>query len=139
MTRAELSKYDGMKLTGLLAQIPGIAVVSGRTSGAWVTSQRAPAALCPPQQAKGCLESHGYYVPDGVEARQGIVPACYSLVYVDHMLMNGAREPTEPFDVSTIPPERVEAVEYYAGAAQTPLEYSRSGSSCGVLVIWTRR
>ena len=139
VTRVELSKYDGMKLPGVLAQIPGLVVVSGRTSGAWVTSQRAPAALCPPQQAKGCLESHGYYVPDDAEARQGIVPACYSLVYVDHMLMNGAREPTEPFDVSTIPPERVEAVEYYAGAAQTPLEYSRAGSSCGVLVIWTRR
>jgi hypothetical protein len=53
--------------------------------------------------------------------------------------MNGAIEPTEPFDISMIAPEQVEAVEFYAGPAQTPLKYSRMGSNCGVLVIWTRR
>jgi hypothetical protein len=137
MARAELSPYTGMKLPGVLAQIPGLAVVNGRTSGAWVTSRRAPAALCP-GNAAGCLESHGYYVPSAAERFRGVVTACYSLVYIDHVLMNGGHEPTKPYDVSTIPPEQIEAIEYYAGAAETPAEYSRSGSSCGVLVIWTR-
>jgi hypothetical protein len=53
--------------------------------------------------------------------------------------MNGSREPTQPFDLNTITPESIEAIEYYAGAAQTPVKYSRLGSNCGVLVIWTRR
>ena len=38
-----------------------------------------------------------------------------------------------------IPPERVEAMEFYAGAAETPMRYSRMGSNCGALVIWTRK
>jgi hypothetical protein len=65
--------------------------------------------------------------------------ACYALVYVDDVLMNGTTEPTEPFDISSIAPEQVEAVEFYSGPAQTPLKYSRMGSNCGVLVIWRRR
>jgi len=53
--------------------------------------------------------------------------------------MNGTREPTEPWDINQIPPDQVEAIEYYASAAQTPMRYSRMASSCGVVVIWTRR
>ena len=149
LTRAELAKYTGMKLTGILAQIPGLDLINGSTTGTWVTSRRGPAALCPPGPTGSppdhltptgrCLESHGYYVPDDEEARRGVAVACYALVYLDGVLMNGVREPTEPFDVSTIPPERVEGLEFYAGAAETPLQYGRVGSNCGVLVIWTRR
>ena len=149
MTRAEIAKYDGMTLRTVLQQFTDVRMVNGRTESAWVTSRRAPAALCgtPPPRAPGgilrtdqaCLENHGYYVPFTYEAAQGMVPACYAQVYVDGTLMNGVREPTEPFDVSTIAPERIEAIEFYAGAAQTPPKYSRMGSNCGVLVIWTRR
>jgi hypothetical protein len=147
LTRAEIAKYDGMTLRTVLQQIPDVRMVNGRTESAWVTSRRAPAALCPTPPPRdptrplrpGCLENHGYYVPFTYEAAQGMVPACYALVYVDGALMNGVREPVEPFDVSTIAPERIEAIEFYAGAAQTPLKYSRMGSNCGVLVIWTRR
>lgn len=149
LTRAEIAKYDGMTLRTVLEQVPDVRMVNGRTESAWVTSRRAPAAMCPTppprDPLKGstsgqkCLENHGYYVPFTYEAAQGMVPACYALVYVDGALMNGIREPVEPFDVSTIAPERIEAIEFYAGAAQTPLKYSRMGSNCGVLVIWTRR
>jgi len=83
-----------------------------------------------------CLVSHGYYIPEKGESAP---IACYSLVYIDGQLMNGSREPTEPFDLRSVSPERIEAMEYYAGPAETPMKYSRMGSSCGVLVIWTRK
>jgi hypothetical protein len=45
----------------------------------------------------------------------------------------------EPFDVNSIPPETIEAIEWYAGPAQTPSEYNNLNTACGVLVIWTHR
>jgi len=148
MMRADIAKYDGMKLAGVLAQIPGLELIAGRGAGAWVTSRRAPRPLCPPGQvgtpdnptaAGRCLMSHGYYIPYRDEADRGVKIACYAQVWLDGVLVNGIKEPAEPFDINDIAPERIEAMEFYTGAAETPLKYSRTGSACGVLVIWTRR
>jgi hypothetical protein len=138
VTRAELEKYTGMKLATVLQQIPQLDMRHGRGEQAWVSSRHARPPLCPPNAAE-CLKNHGFYVPDVADVKQGMPTACYSLVYLDDVLMNGATEPTEPFDISLIAPQQVEAVEFYSGPAQTPLKYSRMGSNCGVLAIWTRR
>jgi protocatechuate 3,4-dioxygenase beta subunit len=137
MTRVELSKYTGMKLGSVLEQLPGIDLRHGQDHGTFVSSRRVPPAICPQDEPRrsSCRESHGYYV----EGEYGAPVACYSLVWIDGFLVNGSREPTEPFDVDRYAPQQIEAVEFYAGAAETPLEYSKMGSSCGVLVIWTRR
>ena len=74
-----------------------------------------------------------------MEKQQGMPIECWALVYLDGVLQNGIREPTEPFDLKQIPPERIDKMEFYASGAETPLQYSRMGSSCGVLVVWTRR
>ena len=134
IARAEIAKYEGMKLGTVLQQLPGIDLRHGQDHGTFVSSRRAPRPLCPHNQP-GCLESHGFYI----EGENGAPVACYSLVWLDGVLINGAREPTEPFDVDRYAPQQVEAVEFYAGAAETPTEYSRMGSNCGVLVIWTKR
>ena len=64
--------------------------------------------------------------------------SCLATVYLDHMLMYG--RPGDPsFDVNTIPPEQIEAIEYYASVAVTPMEYSTLNSQRGVIVIRTRR
>jgi hypothetical protein len=138
VTRGELEKYTGMKLASVLQQIPQLDMRHGRGEQAWVSSRHARPPQCPPA-AVGCYKSQGFYVPDAADAFQGMPIACYALVYVDDVLMNGATEPTEPFDISSIAPEQVDAVEFYSGPAQTPLKYSRMGSNCGVLVIWRRR
>jgi Carboxypeptidase regulatory-like domain len=143
MTRAELEKYTGMKLlTALQNMTPSFRAILGR-GGAFaypISNHTPPVHACPKiVSPKDCAENQGAYWPDDSERRQGIIVACYALVYLDGVLMNGAKEPTEPFDISTIAPERVEAVEFYSGPAQTPLKYSRMSSRCGVLVIWTRR
>jgi hypothetical protein len=149
MTRDVLEKYTGMQLAAVLQQLPGVDFVQGKGSSAWITSRRAPASLCLPPGPTGtmdnpsifgrCLMNHGMYLPEPSETRQGIKVACYALVYVDGVLRNGTRQPTEPYDVNEIAPERIEAMEFYSGPSQTPMKYSRAGSACGVLVIWTRR
>jgi hypothetical protein len=137
MTRTELEKYTGMNLATVVQQIPQVDMRHGRGEQAWVSSRHVTPPICSHDAA--CYANHGFYVPDVAEAKQGMPVACYALVWLDGVLMNGAIEPTEPFDISMIAPEQVEAVEFYAGPAQTPLKYSRMGSNCGVLVIWTRR
>jgi hypothetical protein len=139
MEREEIAKYDGMELATVLQNIPTTGVANGN-GHSWVTSRRRPPPLCPPHpQGDTCLQSHGFYIPEYLEAMQGMPVECWALVYLDGVLQNGTREPTEPFDLKRIPPERIDRMEFYAGAAETPAQYSRMGSACGVLVIWTRR
>jgi len=59
--------------------------------------------------------------------------SCLADVYVDAVKERG------PFNVNTFAPHQIEAIEYYAGAAQTPAKYMRLGTNCGVLVIHTKR
>ncbi len=124
ITRDELEKNEGRKVGDLMSMIPGSGVVRGRTSGAWVMSKRSM--------------SSGVYRPDTAEMMRGIVAGCYAQVYLDNQLQN-PMAPTEPFDVNSIPVTQIEAIEWYASPAQTPSQYSRLNSLCGVLVIHTRR
>ena len=39
---------------------------------------------------------------------------------------------------AAIAPDQIQAIEFYAGPAETPSEYQTLNSDCGVLVIWTR-
>jgi hypothetical protein len=53
---------------------------------------------------------------------------CVLLTFIDGMRTPG-------FDMGTMPPEHVEALEVYLGVS-VPMEYDHS---CGVVLIWTRR
>ena len=70
---------------------------------------------------------------------------CYALVYLDNQLVFGGRKTGNPprleplFDVNSISVASIEAIEYYASAAQTPPKYATRNSDCGVLVIHTLR
>lgn len=124
ITRDELAKSEGLKIGDVLSMVQGAGVVRGRTSGAWVMAKRSV--------------SSAVYRPDTAEMLRGIVVGCYAQVYLDGQLQNPT-QPTEPFDVNSIPITQIEAVEWYASPAQTPARYARLGSPCGVLVIHTRR
>jgi hypothetical protein len=52
----------------------------------------------------------------------------------------GPVEQWEPlFDINSIPVASIEAIEYYATAAETPMKYATLNSECGVLVIHSLR
>ncbi len=136
LTRNEISKLEGGQLSGLLEGLPGLRLLRGIGSKAYILSPVAP----------GSHGGTGVYAPEDFEKRDGVKMACYAQVWLDGMLMNRqvAQGPrgervTPPFDVNTVPPTQIEAVEWYATPAQTPQKYGGFGSACGVLVIHTRR
>lgn len=69
----------------------------------------------------------------------GARKACYSRIYIDNQPIYSARNGEPLFDIRTIIPSEIEALEYYSNPAQTPARYSQLGATCGVLVIWTRK
>ena len=137
ITRAELAKAAGRKTSEILQTVSGLGMVRG-SARAWVYSKRTRAATRGrPGMADAADQMSG--------ARQDV---CYSHVYIDNVQVYGSspkvsqmsqRIPEPLFDVNSIPPDQIEAIEYYASPAQTPVRYQRIGSQCGVLVIHTRR
>lgn len=128
MTRADLAQQKGRRLSDVIAQARGVRIVSGIGSRAWVTTSRGTSSLenMPIVDRADVLQG----------ARQG---TCYAQVYLDRALMYAGRDGEPLFDINTIAPEQIEAIEYYAGPSQTPLKYGALNSTCGVLVIHTRR
>ena len=92
--------------------------------------------------------AYGSTRPDGsIDTRQNRILAstmshrrggsdfeCPPLVYLDGAAVGDSRS----FDVADIPIDAIEAVETYSRPAQVPPEFSRAGSSCGVIALWTR-
>ncbi|CAN5160648.1 hypothetical protein BH09GEM1_BH09GEM1_32090 [soil metagenome] len=111
ITRTQLESREGRHLGELLSTMAGVHI-TGKSPRAYVAGSRGSRSL-----------TGG---------------TCLANVYLDHMLMYG-RPGDPPFDVNTIAPEQIEGIEYYASAAVTPFEYSTLNSTCGVIVIWTRR
>jgi hypothetical protein len=128
LTRAELAKQEGRRLSDILTQVPGVHMVSGTGNRAWLTTNRGIRSL------KNIPILDGADIGKGADQRR-----CYAQVYIDRMLMYAGKNDEPLFDINTIPPDQIEAIEYYAGPAQTPLKYSVLNSACGVLVIHTRR
>ncbi len=131
LTRADLAPLDHVSTGSALETLPGIKVYSSGPY-AWVGSGRGPTSI----------KSTGYLDPTD-RAKRAPLLDCYALVYVDeHPVfrgekINGGWEPL--FDINSIPVYEIEAIEYYASAAQTPPKYATLNSECGVLVIHTIR
>ena len=131
LTGAQLEKAAGRMLQAVMRELPGVDLVEGRGSHAWVRSSRVP------RIAKGMPLRPNTYVPERWEALLGLTANCYAQVYPDKMLLNPGR-PTPPFDIHTLAPESLAAVEWYAGN-QLPPEYDKRNADCGVVVLHTRR
>jgi len=124
LTRAELAKLEGGPSTSsILQSFNGLSMVRGKGGRSWITG------------------AHGFRLvdPDKSDQALGAHRSCYAQVYLDRMPVYQGRDGEPLFDVNSVPPSQIEAIEYYATPAQTPAQYSRLNSSCGVLVIWTRR
>ena len=148
VTKDEIVKREGMLLSSFLGQIPSLNVLSQQGFD-WVEGKRATRSSCTsgnsvPRRGVDrnstlgrCLMREGiYYVPGaGDEAPVG----CFSRVYLDNQLMNPG-QPSPPVNLRDLPaPTSIEAVEWYASVTQMPIEFLARNSSCGVLVVHTRR
>lgn len=153
LTREDLAKVEGRRLADVLNTVPGLKIMPGKGSHAWVRSSRRTGTV-----GLGVKVDPGNNVAvDPLDAAMGAHAAtCYAQVYLDNHLMFSGRKTLDPpdlnapnarrqfrfdplFDINSIAPEQIEAIEYYAGPAEVPLRYSTGNSDCGVIVIHTRR
>lgn len=123
-TRDELAKQEGRRLSDVLTQLPGIKLVSGVGNKSWVATGRGPRSLNPQ-----CRVREGETKLDPPDC------SCYAAVYVDKVLVSRTEVP----NINRFAPGDIEAIEYFASPAQTPIEYTELNSQCGVVVIHTRR
>jgi hypothetical protein len=146
LTRAELAPQEGRSTGAVLTSVPGIKVFAIGPY-AWVGSGRHNVTSLTGGGAAG-----GVRLDDSDVLKRAPLWDCYALVYLDnHLVFRGQRFPTESrlfghvtqweplFDINSIPVAEIEAIEYYASAAQTPMKYATLNSECGVLVIHTLR
>lgn len=63
---------------------------------------------------------------------------CLPSVFIDGgtMFVRGSRDQSDA--LSMVRPDDIEAIEAYMGLGSVPAEYNMMGSSCGVILIWTR-
>jgi hypothetical protein len=128
-TRADLAKREGQTVSSLMAEMPGVGVLRGRGSRAWLASGRGTQSLT----------GSGSATLDASDVASGAHSACYARVYLDNQLVYGGRSGEPLFDLSTISSAQIEAIEYYKGPSQTPLRYSTSNSAFDSCVPSSRK
>ncbi|MEO7456689.1 MAG: carboxypeptidase-like regulatory domain-containing protein [Gemmatimonadaceae bacterium] len=90
-----------------------------------------------------------YTLPHGMQVaasrRLANRDACLMEVFLDGVRVQPGSQPGESpprweraFDLRSAPIAGLDGVEFYRGAAETPMEYSGS-SECGVILLWTHR
>jgi hypothetical protein len=129
LTREDLAKAEGRTTAALLSQIPGLRIVRGRAGVSWLASGRGPRSI----------RDTNIRQPNAADASLGARPDCYANVYLDNLFVYRGLPNETLFDINSLSPDRIEGIEVYASPAQTPLKYSTLNSTCGVVVIWTRR
>ena len=146
LTRAELAKQEGRSTGAVLSSLPGVRVY---TAGpyAWVGSGR--------KNITSLQGGGGAVALDRSDSeKRAPLWDCYALIYMDnHLVWRGQKTLDKPdksggatfyrweplFDINSIPVTEIEAIEYYASAAQTPMKYATLNSQCGIVVIHTLR
>lgn len=122
----------------LVARLPGTRAIRSARGGmaAFIaTTRMTPNALLNAQ--KGAMSGG-----------TGRPPPCYASIYLDGTVVfsSGSEQSLPPgmraddvlFDINSIDPASISAIEFYAGAGQLPAQYNRTGSACGALLVWTK-
>jgi hypothetical protein len=143
LTRAQLAPQEGRSTGAVLTTMPGIKVFAIGPY-AWVGSGRKNVTSL--QGGGGTPQ-----LDDSDKMKRAPLWDCYALVYLDdHLVFRGQKSPGggrrgggptwEPlFDINSVPIAEIEAIEYYASAAEAPLKYSVLNSQCGIVVMHTIR
>lgn len=98
------------RLSEALRTIAGVNILTGASGGTYLIGARA----------------------------SGRAGTCFTAVMLDGVWMYDGDRSQQPFNVNSINPVDVAAVEYYRGLSNTPVELQGIRNSCGALVIWTK-
>lgn len=134
LDRADLEKWRTRRTSDIVASSgKGIDVRRGK-SKAWAVSGRATSS----GKCAFCRD-RPLDVLDPADLASGATPACYMDVWLDGSLVYDSASRKAPlFDLNSIDPDAIEAIELYSSAAQLPAKFNRTGGGCGALLIWTR-
>jgi hypothetical protein len=124
LTRDDLAAMENRSLGAVFAGMSGVQMMRGANNRTWIASARRQSTF------SGLDES---------DRKSGAKPGCYAQVYLDNMRVYGGKAGESLFDMNSLSPDRVEAIEYYSSPATTPAKYSGLGATCGVVVLWSRR
>jgi len=133
--RALLEKDGNRRLSEVLASnVPGVSIYRGASSKSWAASSRkAGSAKC-----AFCRVTRQEML-DAADIAAGAPLACYLDVYFDGaQVYNSSARTTPLFNLNSIEPNEIEAIEVYTGASQIPAQYNKTSGGCGVMLIWTR-
>lgn len=125
LDRAALEKQEGRKVGDVIGNFRGVALLRGPGGQAGATSSRGRQSIA----GGTCNQLEGTIIG---------TCNCAPMVYLDRILLFDGRNGLIP-NLNALSVVSVEAIEYYAGPAETPLQYSGLNSNCGVIVIHTRR
>lgn len=64
---------------------------------------------------------------------------CYAQVFFDGIRIYSMSIPGLPPRLDTYPLNSLEAIEYYRGGSEVPLQFGGTGAGCGTLLLWSRR
>lgn len=109
LTADELTRRGRGRLSEALRTLGGVNVMSGNSGGTYLVGARS---------ARGST--------------------CFTAVMLDGSWVYDGDRHQSPFDVNSINPGDIAAIEYYRGLSNTPVELQGTRNSCGVLVIWTK-
>lgn len=126
LTAAELEKERGRSLGDVLQRVLGTDIVRGRGGQAWFATRRGYDSIRYLPQISETDRQRG--------ASSGL---CYAAVVLNNVFVyRGTGD--DLFDVNSLAPDEILAIEVYRGGATMPLEYNATRSTCGLLVIYTK-
>lgn len=106
----DIARAEGQQTSTLLRTLPGLVMARGAGGAQFAVNPRGPGGV----RAQGAT-------------------SCPVAVYVD-----GVRSIDSPFNVNSVQVGELSGVEYYAGSAEVPAQYSQGRLPCGVLIFWTK-
>jgi hypothetical protein len=119
LTRQEFERWHPSEVTDIVRRAPVFVVEANPLFGISSDTRRFKIL-----SRRGAQEPIG---PVGGE--------CPPLIYVDDALLGNARD-VNVDDV--LFPDAIDALEFYEGGTQVPVEFQSNGSSCGVIAVWSR-
>ena len=126
LPQAVFEKAEGRKMGDvLIGLIPGIRTLTWSANRAIVST-------------RGAISLRDLPKGDTVDFKSGARPACYAQIVIDGLVRYMTKKDYTLFNIDSIDPSSVAAMEYYT-VAETPPQFNFSGNApCGTLVIWTR-
>lgn len=126
LTAAQLEKERGRSLADVLQAVSGADIVRISGGNAYFATRRGYDSIMNMPR-----------VTKWDQARGASTGLCYAAVVVnDVFVYTGDGE--ELFDLNSLAPTDILAVEVYKGGATMPLEYNAMRKTCGLLVIFTK-